>query len=251
MSKSLYLIVLSLVLGALPEVVEGQQIIDKRFVRGHDKKASAAMAAAGLQGDDDDDDQTAGEAEAKAEAEQDSAESRFLGFGFGLGVGLSVDMGDGDRVDEAILDENDIVRIKTMSNELPRLVLETHYFFESKQKYCVDAAGEIVCDDNDEPFKDTLPLAKWGHGPFVAIQSSQDEVLDAFALGWMVGLRRRTASQTSSNSLNFGIGVVFDQKVKTLGDGVVVNEPLPSGETEIRIKEESRMGILVVSSFTF
>jgi len=193
--------------------------------------------------------------EAKAEkkakkAAEKEAESRFLKFGFSFGLGVSVDLDGGDRVDEAVLDENGIVRVKKESNEVPRLFLETHYFFEGKQKYYV-AGGSECPAGSITPCRDKRLPATWGHGPFVGIQSSDDEVLDAFALGWMFGFRRNGVTTTSDNSFNLGIGLLIDRQVKTLGDGIVANQPLPDGETEIRLKEESRLGAVVVASFSF
>jgi hypothetical protein len=194
--------------------------------------------------------------EAKAEkkakkAAEKEAESRFLKFGFSFGLGVSVDLDGGDRVDEAVLDENGIVRVKKESNEVPRLFLETHYFFEGKQKYYIAGGSECEAGTTDEPCHDKRLPATWGHGPFVGIQSSDDEVLDAFALGWMFGFRRNGVTTTSDNSFNLGVGLLIDRRVKTLGDGIVANQPLPTGETEIRLKEESRLGAVVVASFSF
>jgi hypothetical protein len=54
-----------------------------------------------------------------------------------------------------------------------------------------------------------------------------------------------------SSSWNLGIGVVVDPNVKTIGDGVEPNAPLPRGETQVRFKEERQVGVLILASFTF
>ena len=41
-------------------------------------------------------------------------------------------------------------------------------------------------------------------------------------------------AQSTSNSWNLGVGYLWDDDVQLLGDGVVANQPLPSGESEIQ-----------------
>jgi hypothetical protein len=64
----------------------------------------------------------------------------------------------------------------------------------------------------------------------------------------MFGLRR---PGDGSGSFNLGVGVLYDMNVRTLGDGIVENQPLPAGETEIRYKERSQSGLMILSSYSF
>nr|GFD60909.1 hypothetical protein [Tanacetum cinerariifolium] len=75
-----------------------------------------------------------------------------------------------------------------------------------------------------------------------------DDVIEAIGMGLMIGFRR---DETSTQSFNFGIGLVVDPNTRVLGDGILANRALPIGETEVRYKEELQKGILFLSSFSF
>ena len=63
----------------------------------------------------------------------------------------------------------------------------------------------------------------------------------------MFGFRRGEGE----GSFNLGVGVVVDPDTRVLGDGIVANQPLPAGETEIRYLEEMQTGLLILASFSF
>ena len=174
--------------------------------------------------------------EAATDAAQQYANRNFLGISFGVAFGMTTDIGSGDRVDEAEV-VNGVVRVTKAANRRPRILLETHYFWE------VDAEGTVVHLGGAEV---SVREADIGFGPFAAIQGSEDEILEAFAIGGMVGFKRSERS-----SFNIGIGVALDPNVKVFGDGIRSNEPLPDGETSIRFKEEARWGFLTLVSFAF
>jgi len=48
-----------------------------------------------------------------------------------------------------------------------------------------------------------------------------------------------------------GLGYVVDPNVQILGEDVNANQPLPTGESEIRFRETSQGGLLLIVSFTF
>ena len=87
-------------------------------------------------------------------------ENRFAGMGFGVGLSPTIDVGKHDRINEAVLDENGIVRITSENNDVPRIMLESHYFF-------------TPTGDN------------FGVGPFVALQPGTDEIIKASGMGIM------------------------------------------------------------------
>jgi len=159
--------------------------------------------------------------------QQKAATKDFLGVSLGVSFGVSFDAEAGDRVDEAEV-VNGIVRVKKESNARPRVLLEAHHFWPINAK------------DPD--------IAKMGLGPFAAIQGSDKEVVEGFAFGLMLGLKRKPISPSS---FNIGFGFVVDPSVKTLGDGLAANQPLPTGETQVRLKEESRVGVVLLVSFAF
>lgn len=170
------------------------------------------------------------EKEAEQQLAETSAQKKFLGFDWSLGVGLSGDLEGESRVESAEV-VNGIVRVTEESSFQPRIILETHYLFP------------LGATEKGQPTGVT-----WGHGPFVGIQSSGNEVIESFSLGYMHGWRRDPAK---SASFNVGLGAIYDHKVQVLGDGLKANEPLPDGETEIRFKTEGRWGALVMVSFSF
>ena len=145
-----------------------------------------------------------------------SSNSDPWGFGFGLGLSFTLDIGDNDRVKTAELVDG-IVRVTDEENGIPRLVLEGHYFFGG--------------DD-------------FGHGPFVAVQPGDDEIITSAALGYMIGFKRKG----STDSWNLGLGIVADPNIQVLGDDIEENMPLPGNETAIRYKEKTQYGVMLLFS---
>jgi hypothetical protein len=164
-------------------------------------------------------------------ARDEKAAQDFLGLNLGLGLGVSFDLGSGDRIADAEVVDG-IVRVTKEQNIVPRIVLEAHYF--------------IRHNGRGEDFN----LATRGNGPFVCVQSSGQNAIEGFGLGWMWGWRYKPGPP-SSKSFNLAAGLIFDGNVTVLGDGLEANEPLPAGETAIRFKEESRLGALIFGSFSF
>ena len=173
----------------------------------------------------------AGNAAAQApNPEQDKVKNQREFAGLDLGVGLSVtfDLGDDERVEEAEI-INGVIRVTDENDSRARIMLESHFLFTPDHCFLNVDAGD------------------WGIGPFVAVQPGTDEIIEAAALGIMIGFRR----PGSSDSFNVGLGIAIDPDTRVLGDGLVANQMLPVGETSIRYKEESQMGIVLLTSFTF
>jgi len=158
----------------------------------------------------------------------------FAGINFGVGISLTRDTGSHDRVETAFIDENNIVRVSKNQNDIARIMLESHYFFEPRT--------------SDFSFMGLTKGINWGHGPFISLQPGTDEIIEAIGIGWMVGFRR---GGDDNSSLNLGIGYIIDPSVQVLGDGINENMPLPQGESQIRFKDTSQSGIMFIASFTF
>jgi hypothetical protein len=169
--------------------------------------------------------------EQKVEEERrNAAQKEFLGTKWGMGIGVGVDFGGRTRVKSARVVGN-LVRVEEENDITPRIFLETHNFLNRKVR-----GGEKKPTD-----------ALWGNGPFAALQSSTEEVIESFSIGYMWGFR---TSPDSNAGLNFGIGVVLDPGVQMLGDGVEEGKPLADGD-ELRYKKESRVGLAIMTSFSF
>lgn len=148
----------------------------------------------------------------------------FAGVGFGVAVTALSDL-KGERVFEAVLDKNNIVRSTEKRGRDARFMLESHYFWTT---------------DSDHV----------GLGPFLAVSPTDGKsaAFDAIGVGVMFGMRYRG---TSDNSLNFGIGAVMEPQAQVLADNIKVDQPLPVGETSIRYQKETRYGLLGIASFQF
>lgn len=160
------------------------------------------------------------------------ATRNFAGINFGVGLTLTLDTGSHDRVENAEL-VNGVVRITEERNDIPRIMLETHYFFLPQHNFL----GMRSVKPNE-----------WGIGPFVGIQNGSNEIIEAIGAGVMLGFRR---NENTKDSFNIGVGFVVDPSVKILGDGITENQTLPAGETQIRYKETSQWGVLLVISYAF
>jgi hypothetical protein len=167
------------------------------------------------------------------------------GIKFGAGIGFTYDLGTHDRIKAATV-ANGIVRVTEEDNVRARLLLESHYFFLPKATF-------FGLRPND-----------WGIGPFIALQGGPEDIVQGVGGGLMIGLKRvRTdpdsrggepdgkSADVDGSSFNLGFGVFYDLGVQTLGDGIVANQPLPPGETEIRFAKRSQSGFIILSSFAF
>jgi hypothetical protein len=154
------------------------------------------------------------------------ADDEFAGIRFGVGVSYTV--GSRRRVSSAQV-VNGIVRVTDEDNGRARMVLEAHAFIYPRRP-----------DDTD--------TRRWGIGPFVAFQPGEGNLINAIGAGVMIGLR---PDPTKAQSLNFGVGVIVDPNTRLLGGGIVADQPLPAGETEIRYRETAQVGLLLMSSFAF
>jgi len=155
----------------------------------------------------------------------------FTDFDWGIGVGVA--FGDDQRVETAVI-ENGVVRVTEDDTDEARILLEIHKFFT--------------------PFENK----DIGVGPFAMVTAggTGGDVLSSFGLGIMIGFRRDSddsikSTSTSSASWNLGIGLVLDNDVMVLGDGIRANEALPEGVTDIRFKKESQDALAIIFSTTF
>jgi hypothetical protein len=166
-------------------------------------------------------------------------DNSIKGLNLGIGLSITIDLGQRDRVKDASV-VNGIVRVSEDNNVLPRVLLETHYFF--------------LLGDSTLPAKIGFGGLKYGDcgiGPFVAIQTGTDNIIQAYGLGVMIGFKKKSTDQNSTSSFNFGIGGIWDPHVQVLGDGLEKNKPLPAGETEVRFKETGQFGLMLMTSFSF
>lgn len=173
---------------------------------------------------------------AQAKAKQDAIKEgnrAFAGLELGVGLSFTVDIGKRDRIGNATL-VNGVIRVDDENNDRARVMLESHYFL----------TPGVGGNNPDDP---TVKPARWGIGPFVAIQPGSDEVIEAIGMGLMIGLRRGDSGQ----SFNLGFGYVVDPNTRVLGDDLRPNAPLPPGETEIRYKDTAQNGYLILTSFSF
>lgn len=169
----------------------------------------------------------------------------FGGLDLGIGLSFTADLGNIDRISKASVVAG-TVRVDDQNDNRARIMLESHYFFTpcnfrlfGLRNGCDEAEkGKFVARPKD---------ARWGIGPFVAIQPGTDNIIDAIGMGIMIGARREGGTQ----SFNLGFGLVVDPDTRVLGDGIIANQPLPMGETDVRYRETSQKGFLILTSFSF
>lgn len=185
---------------------------------------------------------------------QKIADSRFAGFRFGVAIGAVFKAGQRDLVRSPSLDANRIVRIDRDNNGQANFLLETHYFFVPNAQFMnIDLLGFSKLNPKD--FFD-LKKGDWGHGPFVAVQPGTENIIESIGLGWMIGFKRAKIVGASigkelGDSFNLGVGIMVNPNAKVLGDGIMANQPLPVGETSIRLKTTTEIGYLVTFSYSF
>jgi hypothetical protein len=157
------------------------------------------------------------------EAKKKAAGEDFKGLGFSAAVAVSF-YGD-SRIQTAELIDG-YVRVTERSNITTTLMLETHYFFT----------------------KGPQVESRWGVGPYIGIVSSNSEIIDAFSIGCLLGLR---PSLDNRKSFNIGAGIVWDPNGTKLGNGLNENEPLPDGTTDLYYESGGMAGFQIMASFSF
>jgi len=166
------------------------------------------------------------EATAEDEAEA-AAETAFMGFSFGVGVGISYS--EDEIVSEADLGSGNVIIPTKSSRELPRVILESHYYGWCHRPEC--------------------NAAKFGVGPYFGIVAKSDKLISAFSMGVMVGWK--DATPTDRDGFSIGFGVLLDDEIKSLADGFEPGKPLPAGETAIRFEEKPRWSAILFFTRTF
>ncbi len=185
----------------------------------------------------------------KSEADDEGDKGSFAGLKLGVGLSFTLDVGKLARISEAEI-KNGIVRVTDQNNGRARIMLESHYFFTPCGRF-LGMGGSTRNDDqklgDGRCTSDDPDLARWGYGPFVAIQPGSGEIIDAIGAGLMVGFRRK-----GSQSFNIGVGIVIDPNTRVLGDGFTANAAPPAGEeTAVRYRETLQTGVLILTSFSF
>ena len=160
----------------------------------------------------------------------DESTSNFLDH-LGAGLSLTIDTGTHDRIDSASL-VNGIVRVQEDSNVRARFMGEIHFALSCESGALI-VDGKKRCDPNER-----------SGGLFLAVQPGTDNIIEGVGLGWML----RLPDKLFDRALNIGMGVVVDENVQILGDGVKANQPLPAGETEIRFRNSDQTGLLFMIS---
>jgi len=173
---------------------------------------------------------TTGQQDATKTANTANTQTNFLGVNFGLGAGYAFGRGPG-RVTASVV--NNVVRVSSDITDGPRIFLEAHYY------------PEFI------PF--TTKSGNFGWGPFATFEtgaggSTSSTGLTGFGLGIMAGFK---VSNTSSSGFNVGVGYLWEGNVQTLGDGIIANQPLPTGETQVRYKNRSVGALAVLFSYKF
>lgn len=178
----------------------------------------------------------------------------FGGLGWGIGIAANFDIrGSRNQLSSAEV-VNGIVRVTdTSGNASVSFVLEAHYFLKD---YFLPFVDKDACKKNYPG--SPINCTEFAHGPFVAIEVGggaksavgANDPISGYALGWMFGMRHPN-SPTPNSSWNIGAGLRISPKGAVLGDGFVANQPPPAGETSIRYKTEPRLGVMLLSTFSF
>ncbi len=195
-------------------------------------------------------------------AKTEEATKDFLGLKWGAGIGVIGSFGGDDAVEKASIDENKVVRVDEEGDMRPQAFLEMHVFLNRKardwrwyqrRKEQARMANAMNVPMRDEKGNVSTPASPgmpepplMGIGPFIALQSSDNKIVDAFTVGIMGGIRKDPQKEAS---LNIGIGLSFDPSVQVLGDGM--KEGQTTAEKAVRFKKESRFGWALMTSFTF
>lgn len=179
-------------------------------------------------------------------------EGDLAGLGFGVALG-GVFRSQTDIISTAV--QNNTLRVSDGDKSSLGFWLETHYFFGidpwlEANKYNtgrkVKVKDPVTKKESEQDV--TAKIYRYGVGPFVAAQASDDnKVIKSLGIGLMFGARRE---RDSTNSFNIGIGYAAT-KINVLTDGLVINQPLPNGITEATTKSKIVGAPFLITSFSF
>ncbi len=155
------------------------------------------------------------------------AQAEFMGLSFGVGVGVSYSFDD--VVAQASIDAGGKIVAETRQRQLPRVILESHYYGLCKSASC--NAGTF------------------GVGPYFGIVAKSDKLISAFSAGVMFGWRDPVPE--NSQGFSIGVGALLDDEVKSLAKGFKVGESPPNGETVVRYETKARWSGILFFTRTF
>jgi hypothetical protein len=193
-------------------------------------------------------------AENTTDTKKKVAESSFQGklddLGFAAGLG-AVFMRGGREVENAAVDDGGILRADFKSKTRLGGIMEAHYLFtnavgnpeKNLQKVRNAVAAQSVTGISD-----------FSPGIMVGAELG-DNAIRSLGVG-LIGSWRRFQVDTDgklTQKVAFNLGALWlvEQDVKMLADGFRDGSPLPTGQTEVRYKKESRSGIAIVFSAGF
>ncbi len=130
---------------------------------------------------------------------------------------------------------NGVVRGNTVQRYQPELVLSKHYYFHNADGTCTITSSAGYC----------LGIFL---GAGVGGQSSSSPIIDMLGAGLLIG---SLTNSKSGESVNFGIGFARRFGVKTLGNGIKLDAPLPAGETQIRYTNVDMSAPMVFYTYKF
>lgn len=151
---------------------------------------------------------------------------------FGAGLIMNFDLGHRKPVKSA-----SIINSKVVVQE------------EDDTKYGLGIEAHIFATGNEQ----------WGIGPYVAILSGTNEIIDAIGVGLIVGFfgqpekdaKGKTISNKGRFSMNLLLGGYVDPKTQVLANGFKDGEIPPVGETTVRFKNVTQYGIQTGLSFNY
>ena len=184
--------------------------------------------------------------------------TRRRAWGVGVGLGFNIDVGGKTRVDTARIVRDpatggEVVRVDRTRTDVPRVVAEAHYLFPLGRGDGRSCQGPATRNDDG---KETSAVgcgaeeavSRIGAGPFLALQPG-DDFIDAVGAGLMLGIR--TGALFPDDRVQIGVGYFADPNTRVLGDGFAPNKPPPPGETQVRYKDVTKSGILVLLTYGF
>ena len=163
--------------------------------------------------------------------EQKSRLDEFKGLGFSIGPAVKF----GGRKEIRSADaEGGTVRVRSERRTRPLAMLSLNYLFT--------------------PHRELLGVepGRWGFGPWVGLTfGSDNNVIDSVGAGAMLSFRYDSErSGRDARAFGIGLGVLYDDSVEVLADGVTPGAAAPAGVTNLT-KTRSDISAVLVFNFQF
>jgi hypothetical protein len=190
----------------------------------------------------------------KVKTAEATFQEKLTGFGFAGGIAAVFMNGEKEVANAQV--NNGILNVDYKSDDRLGGILETHYLFGDLTVFGGSGrkAAKLAAIKSAIEGGQNLSVSDFAPGIMVGAELGENAIR-SLGLGVIFSWRRiqvdSAGKLTPKLAFNIGIMALIEQNVKMLASGFEDGKPLPTGQTAVRFKEDSRTGFAVTFSAGF